>query len=118
MDVTVFGDAERPKEFNMKSRYTLLIMCLLLITGCANNVQYELNSGINTVGFWHGLWHGSILSFSWICSLLNNNIAIYAVYNNGGGYDFGFVLGATSITSTFMYIIRYGIQLVCICFFR
>ena len=45
-------------------------------------------------GFWGGLWHGIIVGWSFIGSLFSDNIAIYAVSNNGGWYDFGFVLGA------------------------
>lgn len=48
------------------------------------------------VGFWYGLWHGIILPFAWVISLFDSDVAIYAIYNNGGWYDFGFVLGATS----------------------
>ncbi len=73
-----------------------LIICMilmLLLTGCADNVPYTLNTMTEPVGFWYGLWHGWIVGFAWICSLFSDNIAIYASYNNGGWYDFGFILG-------------------------
>jgi hypothetical protein len=33
------------------------------------------------------------MPISWIISLFNDTTTIYAIYNNGGWYDFGFVLG-------------------------
>ena len=44
-------------------------------------------------GFWLGLWHGFIFPVAWLVSLFAPNIAIYAVPNNGGWYDFGYFLG-------------------------
>jgi hypothetical protein len=72
--------------------YTLLVA--FLFTGCAD-VSPHVTDCItgNPYGFWSGLWHGMILPFSWIGSLFSEDIAIYAYNNNGGWYDFGFVLG-------------------------
>lgn len=44
-------------------------------------------------GFWLGLWHGFIFPLAWIVSLFASNVAVYAVPNDGGWYDFGFFLG-------------------------
>jgi hypothetical protein len=44
-------------------------------------------------GFLLGLWHGFIFPVAWIVSLFMSNVAIYAVPNNGGWYDFGYFLG-------------------------
>ena len=44
-------------------------------------------------GFLLGLWHGFIFPVAWFVSLFAPNIAIYAVPNNGGWYDFGYFLG-------------------------
>ena len=44
-------------------------------------------------GFWQGLWHGLIFPLAWIVSLFASNVAVYAVPNNGGWYNFGFFLG-------------------------
>ena len=44
-------------------------------------------------GFWLGLWHGFIFPVAWIVSLFTDTVAIYAVPNNGGWYDFGYFLG-------------------------
>jgi len=72
--------------------YTLLVA--LLFTGCAD-VSPHVTDCItsNPYGFLSGLWHGMIVPFSWIGSLFSDDIAIYAYNNNGGWYDFGFVLG-------------------------
>ncbi len=44
-------------------------------------------------GFLEGLWHGFIFPVAWVFSLFMDNVAVYAVPNNGGWYDFGFFLG-------------------------
>jgi len=47
----------------------------------------------NAPGFWLGLWHGFVFPLAWIVSLFAPSVAIYAVPNNGGWYDFGYFLG-------------------------
>ena len=44
-------------------------------------------------GFLLGLWHGFIFPVAWFLSLFMPDVAIYAVPNNGGWYDFGYFLG-------------------------
>ena len=44
-------------------------------------------------GFLLGLWHGFIFPVAWVVSLFLGNVAVYAVPNNGGWYDFGYFLG-------------------------
>jgi len=44
-------------------------------------------------GFLLGLWHGFIFPIAWVLSLLMPDVAVYAVPNNGGWYDFGYFLG-------------------------
>ena len=44
-------------------------------------------------GFWAGLWHGLIFPLAWIASLFLPQVAVYAVPNSGGWYDFGYFLG-------------------------
>ncbi len=44
-------------------------------------------------GFWLGLWHGFIFPVAWVVSLFTDQVAVYAVPNNGGWYDFGYFLG-------------------------
>jgi hypothetical protein len=44
-------------------------------------------------GFLLGLWHGFIFPLAWIVSLFVKDVAVYAVPNDGGWYDFGYFLG-------------------------
>jgi hypothetical protein len=46
-------------------------------------------------GFLLGVWHGFIFPLAWIVSLFVPEVAVYAVPNNGGWYDFGYFLGIT-----------------------
>jgi len=77
----------------MVTRIGLLLGALLLLTGCADQVTFEQAGSMDTVGFFHGLWHGWIVVIAWVFSLFSDSTAIYAIYNNGGWYDFGYVLG-------------------------
>ena len=80
------------KRLNNKLVY--LILCVVLLTGCADvSPHVELCVTSDPYGFWGGLWHGMIMFFSWIGSMFSNDIAVYAYDNNGGWYDFGFILG-------------------------
>jgi hypothetical protein len=47
-------------------------------------------------GFWVGFWHGLIAPFTFVISLFNPDVRIYETHNNGGWYDLGFLLGASS----------------------
>lgn len=70
----------------------------ITLCGCANTVYPEVTTNI---GFLYGVWHGFILPVSWLCSLFNEDVAIYAVNNSGGWYDFGFLVGiSTTISRT------------------
>ncbi len=77
-----------------------IAMALLLLTGCADSVSFDDAKGMDQVGFIHGFWHGAILVFSFAGSLFSDDIAVYAIYNNGGWYDLGFLMGAGALTST------------------
>jgi hypothetical protein len=84
---------------------SLVILAALLLTGCADNpeVKCEAIAG-HQYGFWGGLWHGLIVGFDFIGSLIWDDVAVYAPNNNGGWYAFGFTLGVggfSSITSAF-----------------
>lgn len=72
---------------------TFLVLLIVLLSGCADAIQYQYAVDIKPVGFWYGLWHGIIAPISLIISLFDDNVAIYAVYNNGGWYNFGYILG-------------------------
>ena len=74
-----------------------LILFAILFSGCADVTPVKDCITTAPYGFWGGLWHGIILPFSFIGSLFSDDIAIYAVNNNGGWYDFGFVIGTGAL---------------------
>jgi hypothetical protein len=65
---------------------------LLALAGCAAT-QAGGTVAPDAPGFLLGLWHGFIFPVAWVVSLFVPNVAIYAVPNNGGWYDFGYFLG-------------------------
>ena len=67
----------------------------LLLSACASQIDAGVAKAAGSPGFWWGLWHGFIFPWSFIGSLFNSDIAVYAVPNRGGWYDFGFFLGIT-----------------------
>ena len=68
---------------------------LLLLAALCHGGGDLRGAGGETPGFLWGLWHGFIFPFAWIGSLFDPEIAVYAVPNNGGWYDFGYFLGIT-----------------------
>jgi hypothetical protein len=70
------------------------LMMVVLLMGCADVTPIQECVVDSPYGFWGGLWHGIIAPIGFIASLFSDDIAMYAVNNNGGWYDFGFVLGA------------------------
>ena len=78
---------------NRALRTTAAIALLLLLAACARQVPEAVAHTNDTPGFLWGLWHGFVFPFAWIGSLFDPRIAVYAVPNNGGWYDFGFFLG-------------------------
>ena len=76
-------------------RITATVGLLLLLAACARQVPDAVEHTKNTPGFLWGMWHGFVFPFAWIGSLFSPKIAVYAVPNNGGWYDFGFFLGVT-----------------------
>lgn len=68
---------------------------LLVLAACARQSADAVSHAAQTPGFLWGVWHGFVFPFAWIGSLFSPQIAVYAVPNNGGWYDFGFFLGVT-----------------------
>jgi len=67
---------------------------MVLFSSCIHVLPLQdCVEGTKVYGFWNGLWHGIIAGLSFIGSLFNHDIAVYAVNNNGGWYNFGFLLG-------------------------
>jgi Phr family secreted Rap phosphatase inhibitor len=75
------------------NKILLGLAVLLLLSSCAHSTNVEDCIGNDTSGFWSGLWHGIIAPISFFGSLVFNDIAVFAVDNNGGWYNFGFLLG-------------------------
>lgn len=74
-----------------RSLRLLPLAALTLLAACAEQVATAVAPG--APGFLLGLWHGFIFPVAWVLSLFIPDVAVYAVPNNGGWYDFGFFLG-------------------------
>lgn len=74
--------------------FFVCISAAFLVTGCAEVTPVKDCVTGTPYGFLFGLWHGIIAPVSFVASLFFDDIAMYAVNNNGGWYDFGFVIGA------------------------
>jgi hypothetical protein len=70
-----------------------VLLIVFLLSACAEAQHIDACKTGHTYGFFGGLWHGIIAPFSFICSLLMDNVAVWAVNNNGGWYTFGFLIG-------------------------
>jgi hypothetical protein len=78
----------------------VLVVAAMLLVSCVAgpNGQVDTPSAAGLVaGFWRGLWHGIIAPFTFLVSLFSDHVHMYEVHNNGGWYDFGFLLGLTSV---------------------
>ena len=76
----------------MRSARLVAILAALALTACAAT---QATGSVEAVapGFWLGLWHGFIFPVAFIVSLFVDNVALYAVPNNGGWYDLGYFIG-------------------------
>ncbi|MFH1853633.1 MAG: hypothetical protein ABIA75_14955 [Candidatus Neomarinimicrobiota bacterium] len=75
--------------------FVLLIVIMLTLAACAAGPNEMINAAgpKGIAGFWKGLWHGFISLFTFIFSLFKDNVSIYEAHNNGGWYNFGYILG-------------------------
>ena len=73
-------------------RILVILAASLFLAAC---VATEAPSSISpeAPGFLLGVWHGFIFPVSFILSLFTDDIAVYAVPNNGHWYDFGYFVG-------------------------
>ena len=71
----------------------LSLVSLLLLAACAKQTLPGAVDPQAQAGFLLGLWHGFIFPVAWVLSLVMPDVAVYAVPNNGGWYDFGYFLG-------------------------
>ena len=76
--------------------FVLIALVVFSLAGCAagpngmKNTEYRNGKA---AGFGLGLWHGFITPFAFIISLFKKTVGIYETHNNGGWYNFGYVLG-------------------------
>ena len=75
-----------------RTRVFVLVAMSLTVAAC---VAKQSLTAVNPAapGFLEGVWHGFIFPIAWIISLFTDQIAVYAVPNNGGWYDFGYFVG-------------------------
>jgi hypothetical protein len=90
---------------NSKTISLVIIITLsIALTSCAPGpnslVLSPMNGSNKPAGFWYGLWHGSIAPITFVVSLFNENMNIYETNNNGGWYNFGYLLGVGAFTSS------------------
>ena len=80
--------------FNKSFLFMILLVLIIILSGCANNEAVKQCLSGHTYGFLGGLWHGFIAPFDFIGMLFNDKITMYAQNNNGGLYALGFLLGS------------------------
>ncbi len=75
-----------------RARFLSVLGLAALLSACA---RQSLAGAVvaGSPGFLHGLWDGFVFPFAWLVSLFVPEVAVYAVPNNGGWYDFGYFLG-------------------------
>jgi hypothetical protein len=81
--------------------FNFIVIGIVLITifsGCADVEHVQKCVSGSPYGFWGGLWHGIIAPLAFVGSWFDDSIAVYAVNNNGGWYNFGFILGIGGIS--------------------
>ena len=77
-----------------------LVLLMILTASCApgpNSLANSPDEEGKVDGFWQGLWHGSITPITFIISLFASDVHMYEVHNNGGWYNFGYLLGLVTI---------------------
>jgi hypothetical protein len=71
----------------------LMIICGLLLAGCAHQPLASEVAAYEPPGFFSGFWHGFIAPMALIGHLFDESIRVYAFPNSGGWYDLGYILG-------------------------
>ncbi|MBI1203076.1 MAG: hypothetical protein GC182_11250 [Rhodopseudomonas sp.] len=75
------------------AKVLIFIVIGVVLAACAHQ---PVASTPDAPGFLYGLLHGFISPFSLIASIFGD-VRVYAIPNNGGWYDFGFVVGCAMI---------------------
>ena len=83
---------EREGGAQRRKGEVVILAAALALAACAATQASDAVAP-NAPGFLLGLWHGFIFPVAWVVSLFAPKVAVYAVPNNGGWYDFGYFLG-------------------------
>jgi hypothetical protein len=81
----------------------LVFLAVVIMVGCVagpNPAVHTPAADGSVAGFWLGLCHGIISPITFVLSLFFDSVHFYEVHNNGGWYNFGFVLGAGILFSS------------------
>lgn len=57
----------------------------------------QVDAHNRVVGILSGVWHGAISPVTLVVSFFNPNVQMYEVHNDGGPYNFGFLIGAAIV---------------------
>lgn len=98
MDEKKFQGRNNKTRNDMKKVFLLFTILLLLSSCTANHVEVTMCVTSSPDGFWLGLWHGMIAPVTFIISLFSDSVEVFSVNNNGGWYNFGFLLGVGGLS--------------------
>ena len=88
-----------PVDFSKTNRSSTILFIGIMIFACFLSSCAKPEdigacvSEVQKAGFFLGLFHGFVAPVTFILSLLMDDVAVYAVNNVWGWYDFGFLLG-------------------------
>jgi hypothetical protein len=75
------------------------VLLMLALAGCGNPNNVAHVQAHHIEGFWSGLWDGMTAIFAFFLNLVGlGHYNIYEVHNNGGWYNFGFLLGIGALS--------------------
>lgn len=77
------------KPFSVRRAHVFLLALALVLTACATRPMGE----VGDPAFIRGLFDGFVAPVSFVVSLFNDHVRMYAFPNIGRWYDFGFLLG-------------------------
>lgn len=86
----------RSAAHRRSARVSAAAVLALLASACAAT-QGPTVTEPGAPGFLLGAWHGFIFPIAFLVSLFTDSVAVYAVPNNGGWYDFGYFVGIVFI---------------------
>lgn len=69
------------------------VAVVVAVSGCAAGGNDAVVPRPDGAGFWLGVWHGMIAPITFVISLFDDRVGMYAVHNSGHLYDLGFLLG-------------------------